>query len=229
MFFERNGGDGAVAGADEGVGGEAEDLLLNFLAGKVEVFAGATNGASEDGIANDGDVGGVLGPGADDEGGAVLGVAGGVAEGDAQAAEVDEVVGAGALIDGSVFGTGVEFDLGEAFADGGEGGDVIGVGVGDEEVFELELVFREECEDGGGVPAGVEEGGFAGDFVPDEVAVDGVAALGGGDLAEFAPGGEVDGGREPTAGDGFEFGRVETEQGGKFGEVGGPGGFAGGF
>ena len=56
LLLEGDGGDGAVAGADKRVGGEAEDLLLNFFAGELEVFARAADRAGENRVTDDGDV-----------------------------------------------------------------------------------------------------------------------------------------------------------------------------
>jgi hypothetical protein len=70
---------------------------------------------------------------------------------------------------------------------------------------EGQLILRETVEHGLGVQAGIEEGGFAGGFVPDEITIDGEVIAGGGEAAEFAPAGEVGGRGEPAGGEGFEL------------------------
>ena len=75
----------------------------------------------------------------------------------------------------------------------------------------MKLVLRDEIGNGLGVPAGIEEGCFTRDFIPDEVAVHSNAVLGGGNDAKFAPGGQVNGRGQPAASDVLELCRVETD------------------
>jgi len=60
-------------------------------------------------------------------------------------------------------------------------GDVVDVGVGDDDLFDGERVFGEESEDAGDVVAGVDDDGFAGGLV----AEDGAVALEGADGEDF--------------------------------------------
>lgn len=59
---------------------------------------------------------------------------------------------------------------GEAFEVLGAG-DVIDVGVGDDDLLEGELVARESGDDAGDVIAGIDDDGFAGDLVAEDGAV----------------------------------------------------------
>ena len=103
-----------------------------------------------------------------------------------------------------------------------EVGDVVGVGVGDEDEFEGEAVVFDEFDDGVGVGAGVEGGGAFGGGVPDDVSVDGHVAEQG---VEAGEAGHFDGAREPgVLGEGDEGGAVEVEDGGEGEEGGGIGG-----
>ena len=88
-----------VAGAEQRFGRQGENLLAHLLAGQVPGLVAAANGAGEYGVAHDRHVRGVFRPGANDVGGAVFGMARSVAVGDAQAAEVNELIRAIALID----------------------------------------------------------------------------------------------------------------------------------
>src|SRR5437764_10165822 len=64
LFFFGDGGQWTVAGTDEGLGRQTEDLLADFGFGHVPGLVAVADGAGEDGIADDGDVRGVFGPGA---------------------------------------------------------------------------------------------------------------------------------------------------------------------
>jgi hypothetical protein len=49
--------------------------------------------------------------------------------------------------------------------------DVVDVGVGDDDLFDGEVVFSEEGEDAGDVVAGIDDDGFMGDLVAEDGAV----------------------------------------------------------
>jgi len=68
-------------------------LLAHFLPGQVPGLVAAAHGSGKNGVARHGHMGRVVGPVANNISDAFLGVARGVAMGDAQAAEVDEIVG----------------------------------------------------------------------------------------------------------------------------------------
>ena len=91
------------------------------------------------------------------------------------------------------------------FTNASECSDVIFVRVRDEDMAKNDLVFLKKLEDGAGFPPGVEQGGFARDFVPNEIAVHRDALSSGGDAAEFAPDAEIFFGRFPAGGEFLEF------------------------
>ena len=66
-------------------------------------------------------------------------------------------------------------------------GDVVDVGVGDEDLLDGEVVLGEEGDDAGDVVAGIDDDGFAGGFV----AEDGAVALEGADGEDFVDHGEL--------------------------------------
>ena len=61
----RDGGDRAVAGAEQGFGGQGEELFANLLFREVPLAVAVAHGAGQDGVADDGHVGGVFLPVAD--------------------------------------------------------------------------------------------------------------------------------------------------------------------
>lgn len=130
---------------------------------------------------------------------------------DAEAAEMDEVPGAIALVRGCAFGIRVQLYFWVTFADVTQGEDVILVGMSEEKVFKFKLVLIDQRRDGRGIPAGIKERGLPSDFIPREVAID-RHALGGADLADFAP--LLDGGGtgKPALGDPLQFCAVETDE-----------------
>ena len=89
--------------------------------------------------------------------------------------------------------------------------DVVLVHVGEKKMAQVEAVFLDQLENGRGVPAGVKQSGLARPFVPGQVAMDGHAVGGGGDLAQFAPEREIGRGGQPAVGDAFQLGRVHAE------------------
>ena len=80
---------------------------------------------------------GVVRPGADNISRAVFGMAGGVAVGDPQAPEVNEIVRPVALVHGGGPGAGMQADFGILRAEGLKGRDVVFVRVSDKNVPEL--------------------------------------------------------------------------------------------
>lgn len=108
-----------------------------------------------------------------------------------------------------------------AEAEAVEVGDVVGVGVGDEDGIEGEVAVLDEFDDGVGVGAGVEGGGAFGGGVPDDVGIDGHVAEEGVEAGEAS---HFDGSGEPgVLGEGDEGGAVEVEDGGEGEEGGGIG------
>jgi hypothetical protein len=105
----------------------------------------------------------------------------------------------------------VQEKLGKLLANWAHGGDVVLMRVGDEQMLELQLLLFNQPEDWRRVPARIKQGRFARDLIPHDVTIHGVAALGGGDLPEFAPPAGIDRRRPPPVGDGFQFAGLKTE------------------
>ena len=210
LFFY--GGDGAVAGADQGCFGEGKYFFADVLPGEFEVVAGAANGAGEDGVADDGNGRRFAGKGVDDVGYSIGGMAGGLAPGDLQFSEREVFACREFLVFGGMGGVGVDGGGRGLFSHFAEGFDVVVVGVGDEDVFQDEAELFQQLCNWPGSPAGVEEGGFAGGAIPEEETVDGHPAVVAFDLPEVTPLGEVMRVREPALGDAAEFCAVEVEQ-----------------
>ncbi len=207
MAFFADGGGAAVAGEDAGGVGEGEEAVVD---GAEELFGvaagevGAADGVGEEGVSGEEEV--VVG---EVETEASLRVAGGVEDGSGEAGLVtlgggsdgdDAAVGGAEVGGGDVGGGDAEpAGLGVHHADerevelvvedgcAGDGfealgaGDVVDVGVGDEDLLDGELVFGEDGEDAGDLVAGVDDDGFAGGFV----AKDGAVALEGADGEDF--------------------------------------------
>jgi len=142
-----------VARTDESVRGRLKILFANFFSGQVPGLIAATDGTGENGVPDDGHVPSVFGPGADDVGRAVFGVARCGAVGEAQTAEVKEIVGAVALVHGRVLRTGTQPDFAELLANLAESRDVVFVGVGEEDVAQLKLVVGKELQNRLRVPS----------------------------------------------------------------------------
>lgn len=97
-------------------------------------------------------------------------------------------------------------------------GDVIGVGVRDEDAVQCQTTIFKEFDDGAGVCAGVEGCGAFRGWIPDDVGVNGHVAKGGIETGETS---HFDGSGEPRVfGEGDEGGAVEVE-GGSEGKKGG--------
>ena len=189
LAFFADGGGGAVAGEDAGVFREGEEAVADGLKELTGVSAGevgAADGAGEEGVSGEQEI--VVG---EMEAEAPFGVAGGVEDVAGDAGLVLSEVGAereGAVVGGAEVGRqdfrGGDVDpagLGIHHGDEGEielvvedgragdglellgAGDVVDVGVGDEDVLHGEAVFREEEEDAGDIVAGVDDDGFAGE------------------------------------------------------------------
>ena len=141
------------------------------------------------------------------------GVAGGFADFDADGSEGEDVAG------GDWVGVFEEFavtdeDLGVwvGIAEGWEGGDVVRVGVGDEDEGWGEPVGGDGGDDGGGVSAGVDDGGVFAGWVEDDGSVDGHVAPCGVEDEEPVEGDWV--GLPLVAAEGEEAFGVEAEGGG---------------
>jgi hypothetical protein len=189
-----------VAGDNDDLVGEGEEAVVDGGEELVGVAAGevsAADGAGEKGVS--GEEQGLVGKVETD---AALGVAGGMEDGAAEAGDGDEL----AVIEGVVGGggdfgggdaepTGLDvhhFDQGKivlVVQDGGSGkalealgsGDVVDVGVGDDDLLDGEVVFVEDGDDARDLVAGVDDDGFEGDLV----AQDGAVALQGADGEDF--------------------------------------------
>jgi len=205
-FFADEGG-GAVAGEDARVVGEGEKMGVDGAeegGGVASGEVGAADGAGEEGIAGEEEV--LVG---EVEADAALGVTGGVEDvgGDAlltalrrgtdgdQAAVIEAEVRGGDVGGGDAEPAGLdvhhadEREVALVVEDGsaGEGfevlgaGDVVDVGVGDDDLLGGEAVLGEESQDAADVVAGVDDDGFAGGLV----AEDGAVALEGADAEDF--------------------------------------------
>ena len=89
---------------------------------------------------------------------------------------------------------------------------MVGMAVGEEDVFELEFVLLDQGEDRSRVEPGVEERGLAVDLVPHEVGVDRHAFALGRDLPDLAPLSEVGGSRLPTLHQTFQLGCIQLNE-----------------
>ena len=164
------------------------------LAGVATGEVGAADGAGEEGVS--GQEEGLVG---EVEADAAFGVAGGVEDGAGQASstalrgdsdgdDLAIVEGVVRVLDcwsGNAQPAGLnvhDFDLSQVVLvveDGSSGelleavgaGDVVDVGVGDEDLLDCEVVFGKEGEDAGDVVAGVDDDGFAGVLVAEDGAV----------------------------------------------------------
>ncbi len=179
--FVGEGGEGAVAGGEDGGGRDvaenAGDLFTQAVAAKVS----AAYGAGEEEVAADEQRGGVGRAGGADEVGVVrLGVAGGGegldgVAGAVHAGAVGEAGGGGdAGAEGGEDGGGSEQPL-----NFGEAAGVFGLGVGEKNGGEFGDVGGPHAAEEGGAGAGVEEDAFAAAAVGDEVGVGGAETVGG--------------------------------------------------
>src|SRR5204863_8902165 len=103
-----------MAWADQSFERQRENLVTNFLPSEVPRLVTSSDRAGENGITNNRDVGSVFRPGANNIRGAILGMAWRVTVRDSEAAQVDEIVGTIPLIDGSIFGAGMQSSLWES-------------------------------------------------------------------------------------------------------------------
>ena len=190
-FFFADGGERTVAGAEDGVVGKREDFLPVGLEGFGKGDLRTSDRAGEKGVPDNGD-----GPveALDDVGGAPRAVPAG--EGTANA----ELAGGENLTLGEWSGA-LEMlllwaeDLGfTGFpAKALEVGDVIAVGMGEEDEIQLEFFIPDEIDHGGGIGPGIEGDGLVCSGIPNEVGVDIHDAL-------------VVGGKAPKTGDAPGFG-----------------------
>jgi hypothetical protein len=184
-----DGGELAVAGDDEGVVGEGEEMGVDGAEEGFEVAAGevgAADGSGEEGVSGEEET--VLG---EVEADAALGVAGGVVDGGGEAFDADGGAFGEVDVGGEDLGGfhaepacldvhhGDEREVVLVVEDGGSGeafeflgsGDVVDVGVGDDDLLDGEVVLGEEGEDVGDVVAGIDDDGLEGGFVAEEGAV----------------------------------------------------------
>jgi hypothetical protein len=179
-----------VAGDDCDLIGEGEETVVDGgdeLAGVAAGEVGAADGAGEKGVS--GEKEGLVGQ---VEADAALGVARGVEDGAAETGDGDELAvvegvvgGGGDLGGGDAEPTGLDvhhFYQGKivlVVEDGGSGealealgsGDVVDVGVGDDDLLDGEVVLIEDGDDAGDLVAGVDDDGFEGDLVAQDGAV----------------------------------------------------------
>jgi hypothetical protein len=176
------GDDCDVVGQCEQAGVDGVEEFAGVAAGKV----GAADGAREEGVS--GEEEGLLGK---VEADAAFCVAGSVEDGSGEAGDGDDfavvegVVGRGDFGGGDAEPAGLDghdFDLSDVVLvveDGGAGelleaegaGDVVDVGVGDDDLLDGELVLLEEGDDAGDVGAGIDDDGFVGGLVTEDGAV----------------------------------------------------------
>ena len=174
--------DGDVIGEGEEAVVDGGDELWSVAAGEV----GSAYGAGEESVA--GEEEGLFG---EVEADAALGVARGVEDGAGEADDGDALAVVEGVVGGWDFGGGDaepaglhvhHFDQGEVVLvveDGGSGdalealgsGDVVDVGVGDDDLLDGEVVLVEDAEDGRDVVAGVDNDGLEGGFVAEDGAV----------------------------------------------------------
>ena len=218
-----------MARAEEGVRWKAENLVPDFLFEEVRRLVGRGHGAGKKCVADDGDVWRVFGPIADDIRDPIFGVAGCIPIGDPQAAKGDAIVGAISVLWRGSFGVGVDAKLRESFAQRPDGRHVIVVSVREKEVFEGNRFLVDEFQNWRRIPACVEQGPIARDFVPHEKAVHGEAFARGGDDAKFTPESKIARGGQPTCSDAREFFRMQADDGRDFRDVNGRIALAGAF
>ena len=201
-----------MAGANQRFRWQRENLFPDFLPRQLPRLVATADGTGENRVAHDGHVRCVVRPRADDVGHAVFRVAGRFTVRDAQAAEHDEIVAPVAVLWRSAFGVRVQMNFGEAFANWLQARHVVLVRVRDEQMLELKLIFLDQLENGSGIPAGIEQCGVACDFIPNQIAMHGVAALGRADLPQLAPPAQILFRRQPAAGHAFEPGRIQPDE-----------------
>ncbi len=189
VAFVSDEGAGAVTGEDFDVVGELHDAAEGFFE-LVDVAVGevvAANGPGHEEVACEED-GVFVGVEHDMAGGVARGVHGG--EGDV--ADVDFLaifkIGVGSAREdgvgeveeeadrveepGLVEGMDEDFGVGECVGDDFVIGDVVPVGVGEEEILDVVVVLLGECDEGGGGGFGcVDDGGGFGGFIDEEVGV----------------------------------------------------------
>ena len=105
----------------------------------------------------------------------------------------------------------MEFGFRETAPNRIQRGDVIGVGVRDEEVLERKFVPLQQVKNRLCLETGIEQGRLARDFIPNQVTVHFEARAGGCDLAQLSPEAEVALLRQPAVSNPFEPCRVQSE------------------
>ena len=81
----------------------------------------------------------------------------------------------------------MQSSLWESLAQLAQSGDMIFVPMGDENVAELELIFVNQLNNRGCLPAGIKKSGVAGDFVPNQITIHGHAPGIRGERTKLAP------------------------------------------
>src|SRR4051812_17457620 len=133
----------------------------------------------------------VIRPGSDHVSCSLFRMSRSVAIGDAQAAEMNKIILSVPLIDWRIFRTRVQPHLGKCLANFRQGGNVVFMCVGDEEMPQQELVLLREFQDRLGFPASIKQCGFSRNLVPKQVAIYGYSLRRRGNTPELAPEAEV--------------------------------------
>lgn len=175
------------------------------MPGQFPGLVAAPDGAGENRIADHGYVWCIFLPIADQVGYAVLRVARGFAMRDPQPAQMHDFIGFVALVYRRAFGTGMKPGLGPGFANFWQHLDVVPMRVGNENVPELELVFREAIKNRAGVEARVKQRRLARNLIPNQVTIHSEPVPGRLENTDFAPAAQVFWRRQPTAGNPFEL------------------------
>ena len=135
---------------------QRKNLRADFFFCQAGELFGAAHRTGENRIADHGHARRVLRPVANDVGHPVFGMTGRVAVGDAQTAEMNEIVRPIALIHRRIFRARMKFHFRNPAANRFERGNVVGMRVRDEQVFELNFVPVDQLENRLRVEARVE-------------------------------------------------------------------------
>ncbi len=112
---------------------------------------------------------------------------------------------------GALFASVCRKIFGNSLADFRHACDVIVMRVRDKQMLELKLIFRNNFQNRRGVPAGVEQRGFARDLVPNQIAMHRVAAFGRADLPELPPHTQIFLRWQPAVGNDFQLGGIQSQ------------------
>ena len=160
LLFLADRGQWPMAGTDDRVVGQAKNVFAVGAQSGGEGKFRPTYRSREQGIPNDGEW---VGEAFDDKGGASFGVAPGGSSINSQA--TDGIAGAFLEVLGARTRQGflliaVNGNAGESRDEGVDNGDVIGVGVGEEQRGDLEVVFLNMLDQRRGIGSAVEDRGF---------------------------------------------------------------------